>query len=192
MKTKLQSIRLDADTFAIVEKYQKILQTGSVNETIVRLIHAADGKEFVTIVPASTEIAHYKELSYFAGQLQKTKLLWNEIKSRLKLHRPLDPSDTDGVKEWTNNQIKIFRFFDECELLQRHYHALAALLSKTSIAELQQLQRAAVLVKEWAKDSQNYANKSKSPEEKRTYLEDKKSFEIVHETLTHLGVVTHI
>ena len=108
MKTKHITVRLDDETAAIVEKYQ--LQFGTkTSETISRLVRAADGEKFVSLV--STAVAHTDELSFFAGQLDKTKILWREIKSRLNAPRPIDPSDTAAIKQWHDDRQKIKKFY---------------------------------------------------------------------------------
>jgi hypothetical protein len=89
MKTKHLTAGLDDETAAIVEKYQAQFDT-QISETISRLIRAADGEKFIMVV--STSVAHTDELSFFAGQLDKVKTTWREIKSRLNAPRPITPS----------------------------------------------------------------------------------------------------
>ena len=110
VKAKHSSIRLDEETQAVIAKYQE--QHGgdiSASEAVKHLVQAADGKKFLTVI--SSSVAPHEELSFYAGQLEKTKLLWREVKSRLNAPRPLDPSDVAGLQQWRAERAKIQKFY---------------------------------------------------------------------------------
>lgn len=114
VKEKHSSIRLDAATLAIVQRHQgQFADSPSIGETIQRLVQAADEKKFLTVV--SSSLAPHEELSFFAGQLDKTKLLWREVKSRLNAPRPLDPTDAAGLKQWRDERARIQKFYTDCD-----------------------------------------------------------------------------
>lgn len=185
MKTKHLTVRLDDETAAIVEKYQAQFGT-QISETISRLIHAADGKKFVSVL--STSIAHTDELSFFAGRLEKLKLLWREVKSRLNAPHPVDPSDFAAIKQWQDDREKIKKFYAECDELWKQSYSLAAELTGISPEKLKQLNRAASLLKYWSDEYQKIVNQSKTAEEKKSNLQAKQNFDSVLEVLLHIGV----
>ena len=189
MKTKHLTVRLDDDTAAIVEKYQTQFGT-QISETISRLIRAADGEKFVSVL--STSVAHTDELSFFAGQLDKVKTTWREIKSRLNAPRPIDPADTDAIKQWRDDRVKIKKFYDDCEVLWQKSHALAAALTGISPENLQQMERAAGLLKSWSDEYQEIVARAKTAEEKKTNLQAKQDFDAVLAVLLRLGVNLNI
>lgn len=185
MKTQHITVRLDDDTAAIVKKNQALFGT-QISETISRLIHAADGKTFVSVL--STSVAHTDELSFFAGQLDKVKTTWREIKSRLNAPRPVDPDDTDAIKQWRDDRVKIKKFYEDCEALWQKSHALAAALTGISPENLQQMERAATLLKLRSDEYQEIAARAKTTEEKKTNLQAKQDFDAVLAVLLRLGV----
>jgi hypothetical protein len=185
VKAKHQSIRLDDATDAIVDKYQAQFGT-SRSQTILNLIQAADGKQFVAII--TSKMSHHEELSFFAGQLQKVKQLWSEIRSRLAVPRPFDRNDKVGLEKWRNDQAKIQKFYDECDALWNPMHSLCNVLTGISPENLLHLRQAAGLLKAWSKEYQQMAEVTKDPEEKRSYLESKKAFDIAFEAVQLLGI----
>ncbi len=185
MKTKHLTLRLDDKTAAIVEKFEK--QFGvTTSKTIERLIQAADGKQFVTVV--STALSHSEELSFFAGQLEKTKLLWREIKSRLNAPRPLDPGDDAALKQWRADRERIQKFYDECDTLWRKSHSLSEVLITASAEEWLNMQDVAFMLRAWIKEHQDAADKETNTEAKQTHLEIKAGFELLFAFLHRLGI----
>jgi len=185
MKTKHLTVRLDDETAAIVEKYQAQFGT-KTSETISRLIRAADGEKFVSVL--STSVAHSDELSFFAGQLEKTRILWREIKSRLNAPRPIDPADSEAMRQWGDDRKKIAKFYDECDALWRQSHALASLLTGCSPESFKELERTAGLLKSWAEEYQKYIDKSKNAEERNANLRMKNELLAALSVLVKLGV----
>jgi hypothetical protein len=185
MKTKHLTVRLDDETAAIVEKYQAQFGT-QTSETISRLIRAADGEKFVTVV--TTSIAHTDELSFFAGRLEKLKILWREVKSRLNAPRPVDPSDSDAINQWHADRQKIKTFYDECDALWRQSHALAAELTGVSADNLAKMERAAGLLKAWSDELQQKSGLSKDAEDRKINLRAKEDFDFVFEIIQRLGI----
>ena len=185
MKTKHLTVRLDDETAAIVEKYQTQFGT-KTSETISRLIRAADGEKFFSVL--STSIAHTDELSFFAGSVDKLKVLWREVKSRLNAPRPVDPSDSDAIKQWQDDREKIKKLYDDSDALWRQSHALAAELTGISLEKIQKLERVAALLKEWSATFQTNIDKSKSAEEKKVNLQAKQDFEAVSSVLLTIGI----
>ena len=179
------TLRLDDETNGIVEKYEK--QFGvTTSKTIERLIQAADGKQFVTVI--STALSHSEELSFFAGQLEKTKLLWREIKSRLNAPRPLDASDTDAVKQWRADRERIQKFYDECDTLWRQSHSLSAVLTTSSADEWSNMQGLASVLRRWSKECQDSADKETDPAIKKMNLKVKADIELASAFLHRLGI----
>lgn len=185
MKTKHITVRLDDEAAAIIEKYQAEFGT-KTSETISRLIQAADGKEFLSVI--STAISHTDELSFFAGQLDKTKMLWREIKSRLNAPRPIDPSDTEAIKQWREDRLKIKTFYDDCDALWRQSHALATELTKISSEQIQQMERAATVLKSWSDEYEQIAARSKNPDEKKHAIQAKEDFDAILAVLKRIGI----
>jgi hypothetical protein len=189
MKKKHTTIRLDTDTAAIVESYQKVWGT-QISETVSRLILAADGKESVIVV--STAVAKTNDLSYFAGRLDKVILLWREIKSRLNAPRPIDPDDYDAMNKWQEDREKIKMFYDDCRKLWQQSHALAADLSGISLSKFRQMEEAAIILKSWSDDYKEYAAEAINIEKKNGYLLVKRDLDTILAVLLRLGVKTNI
>lgn len=185
MKKKHLTLRLDDETSNIVEKYANQFDV-TTSKTIERLIQAADGKQFVAVV--STALSHSEELSFFAGQLEKTKLLWREIKSRLNAPRPLDPSDTDALKQWRADRDRIQKFYDECDTLWRKSHSLSAVLTTSSADEWSNMQSLASVLCRWIKECQESADKETDPAIKKMNLKVKADIESVSAFLHRLGI----
>ena len=186
MKTKHLTVRLDDETAAIVEKYQALFGGAKASETISRLIRAADGKTFVSVL--STSVAHTDELSFFAGRLDKLKILWREIKSRLNAPHPIDPDDLAAINQWRDNRVKIQQFYDECDALWQKRRGLATELTGISPDKLLQMERAASLLKSWTDEYQENAARSKNPDDKKAILQAKQDFETILAVLLHLGI----
>lgn len=185
MKIKHSSIRLDEATSAIVARYEE--QFGvSTNETIARLIQAADGKNFVTVL--STAASHREELSFFAGQLEKNRLHWRGIKSRLNAPRPIEPDDEAALNQWRDDRARIGKFYEDCNALWRHSFALSAIMTGMTIEELKDLQAVAYWVAYWAKEWEQRAAKAATQKEKETLLETKLVYERVVEAFHRLGI----
>ena len=185
VKPKHSSIRLDEATSAIVARYEK--QFGvSTNETIARLIQAADGKKFV--IALSTAVSQREELSFFAGQLEKNRLHWREIKSRLNAPRPIDPDDEAAMQQWRDDRARIEKFYEECNALWRHSFALSAIMTGMADEELKELQAVAYWVKHWAKEREQQAAKAATPKEKETLLGTKAVYERVVTAFHRLGI----
>ena len=187
MKPKHSSIRLDEATQAIVEKHQQQFgDTPSVSETVQRLIQAADGKKFVTVL--STSLAPHEELSFFAGQLDKTRMLWREIKSRLNAPRPLDQADTAALKQWREDRQKIEKFYVECDSLWKNARALSEILTKTAPSEWVVMQDAADKLKAWIEYYEGVAKKEADPARKQDSLTFVTECETIAALLHQLGV----
>ena len=185
MKTKHHTIRLDDETNAIVQKHQVQFGT-STSETIQRLIQAADGKHFVSVL--STTLSRSEDLSYFAGQLEKTRLLWREIKSRLNAPRPLDPNDAPAIKEWHDDRVRIQTFNDECKTLSEFSHSLLKSLTGTSHDNLVHMQKAAKFLHMWSRQYQQMGEHAKNPRQKEEALEAKEALDSVLAVLQRLGI----
>jgi len=187
MKKRHSSIRLDIATQEIVEKYR--LQFGesvSVNETVQRLIQAADDKKFVTVV--SSQLSHSEELAFLAGQLEKTKLLWREVKSRLQSPRPMDPNDEAALKQWRAEREKIGIFYKECDTLFRKARALSEVLTTTSADEWLNMQDLALQLHKWTQECQKAADKESNPAKRKAHLDYKMLYENVVVFLHRVGI----
>jgi hypothetical protein len=185
MKMKHLTVRLDDETAAIVEKYQAQFGT-QVSETISRLIRAADGEKFVSVI--STAVAHTEELSFFAGRIEKAKLLWREIKSRMAAPRPIDPNDTEAIKQWRADRQKFEKFYADCDELWRQSHALAAELTGISPTQFQQMQNAATFLNDCSDDYVKYIAKAKNSAERKEHMQNKQNIDAVLVVLNRLGV----
>jgi hypothetical protein len=185
MKTKHLTVRLDDETAAIVEKYQAQFGT-QISETISRLIRAADGEKFISVL--STSVVHTDDISFFAGQLEKTKLLWREIKSRLNAPRPIDPGDTDAIRQWREDRVKIEKFYVECDALWRSSHAVASLLTGMSPDIICNMRKTASLLKEWSREYTIIIEKCKTAEEKKANQRAKDDFDAVLALLQQFGI----
>jgi phage host-nuclease inhibitor protein Gam len=185
MKTKHLTVRLDDETAAIVEKYQAQLGT-QTSETISRLIRAADGEKFVSVI--STAVAHTEELSFFAGRIEKAKLLWREIKSRMAAPRPIDPNDTEAIKQWRTDRQKFEKFYADCDELWRQSHALAAELTGISSAQFQEMQHAANFLKVCSDDYVKGIARAKNSADRKEHMQNKQSIDSVLVVLNRLGV----
>jgi len=164
------SIRLDAATLAIVQKHQaQFADSPSIGETIQRLIQAADGKKFLTI--STSSIAPHEELSYYANQLEKTKLLWREVKSRLNAPRPIDPNDAVGLKQWRDERAKVQKFYSECDALWHKANSLSELLTGTTHYEWLNMEDLAMMFTEWEQEYQRAAAKETDPTKKQRHLD---------------------
>jgi hypothetical protein len=187
VKTKHSSIRLDEATFAIIEKYQEqFSDSPSVSLTVERLIQAADGKKFITIIPSS--LSHSEELSFFAGQLDKTRILWKDVRSRLAAPRPLDPNDLAGLKRWREDREKIERFHTECESLWGRAHSLSAVLTTTSPDEWLNMEDTAMLFSRWIQEHKKAADKATDPAVKKEQGQYKVLYENLVAFLHRIGV----
>jgi len=187
MKPKHSSIRLDEATQAIVENHQqKFGDAPSISETVQRMIQAADGKMFVSVL--STSVAPTEELSFYAGQLDKTRLLWREIKSRLNAPRPLDQTDTAALKQWREDRQKIEKFYVECDSLWKNARALAETLTKTSPAEWAVMQEAADKLKNWIDYYEGLAKKESDPASKQENLSYVAECKAIVALLHRLGI----
>ena len=169
VKAKHSSIRLDEETQAIIAKYQA--QHGgdiSASEAVKQLVQAADGKKFLTVI--SSSLAPHEELSFYAGQLEKTKLLWREVKSRLNAPRPLDPSDTDGLNQWRAERAKIQAFYSGCDALWHKAHSLSALLTGTTQDDWLNMEDLAMVFVRWEKEYAQALTKTTDPAKRQEYL----------------------
>jgi hypothetical protein len=185
MKLRHLTIRLDETTCAIIEKYGAQFGT-KTSETVERLIQAADGKNFLTLI--STAVARPDELSFLAGQLVKVRLLWREVKSRLNVPRPLDSSDTAAVSQYQTDRARIETFYKESTVLQNNSQALCALMTAITQAELKQMQTVAFLAQEWVKDIQTKAAQTDNAKERSDLLESQKPYTQVVEVFHRLGI----
>jgi len=185
MKTKHLTVRLDDETAAIVEKYQAQFGT-QTSETISRLIRAADGEKFVTVV--TTSIAHTEELSFFAGRVEKLKMVWRELKSRLAAPRPIDPNDTDAINQWRAEREKIAKFYDDCTTLWNACHSICGKLTGLSTADLEKIQKVLASLSSWSSEYEKNAKLTKTQDEKNSYLSAKKDFDVVIDFLKQLGI----
>jgi hypothetical protein len=133
------------------------------------LIQAADGKKFLTVV--SGAMAPHEELSFYAGQLEKTKLLWREVKSRLNAPRPLDPNDAAGLKQWRDERVKIQKFYADCDALWRKAHSLSEVLTATSNDEWVNMQDLAMMFAQWEGEYAKAAVKETDPAKRQRNLD---------------------
>jgi hypothetical protein len=169
VKTKHSSIRLDEETQAIIAKYQE--QHGgdiSASDAVKHLVQAADGKKFLTVI--SSTLAPHEELSFFAGQLEKTKLLWREVKSRLNAPRPLDPNDAAGLKQWRDERAKIQKFYSDCDSLWRKAYSLSEVLTGTSVDDWVNMEDLAMVLANAEQDYAKAAEKETDPVKQKDLL----------------------
>ena len=170
MKAKHSSIRLDEETQAVIAKYQA--QHGgdiSASEAVKQLVQAADGKKFLTVI--SSSLAPHEELSFYAGQLEKTKFLWREVKSRLNAPRPLDPNDEDSVKQWRDERAMIQKFYLDCDVLLHKAYSLSELLTVTTSDDWLNMEKLAAQFTQWEKEYEKAAAKETDPAKKKLHLE---------------------
>lgn len=187
MKEKHSSIRLDAATLEIIQKYQQQFGNDiSVTETVQRLIQAADGKNFLTVV--SSAMAPTEELSYFAGQLEKTKLLWREVKSRLNAPRPLDPNDAAGLKQWRDERAKIQKFYSDCDALWHKAFTLSETLTGTTQTEWLNMEDLAMLFAQWEKEYEKAAAKETNPAKRQQHLDYQTLYKNLLAFLRRVGI----
>ena len=186
-KNKQASLRLDAEAQAIVERFKLLFgDTVSENETVQRLIKAADDQKFVTVV--TSRVASPEELSFLAGQIDRAKILWREIKSRLNAPRPLDQSDVAAVKQWRDDRLKIARFYQESDSLWQKARAMSDMLTETSPAEWEKMQNVANQMRRWADHYQTAAATETNSEEKQRKLEFVAGCQAVLEFFVRLGI----
>jgi hypothetical protein len=187
VKETHSSIRLDAATLAIVQKHQaQFGDAPSIGETIQRLVQAADGKQFLTVV--STSVAPHEELSFFAGQLEKTKLLWREVKSRLNAPRPLDPNDVAGLKQWRDERAKIQRFYADCDALWHKAHSLSELLTETSRDDWVNMEDLAMLFTQWEQEYAKAAAKETDPAKRKNHQDYQTLYQNLLAFLRRVGI----
>ena len=170
MKTKHSSIRLDEETQVIIAKYQE--RHGgdiSASEAVKQLVQASVGKNFLSVV--SSSLAPHEELSYYANQLEKTKLLWREVKSRLNAPRPLDPNDAVGLKQWRDERAKVQKFYSECDALWHKANSLSELLTGTTHYEWLNMEDLAMMFTEWEQEYQRAAAKETDLTKKQRHLD---------------------
>jgi len=170
VKAKHSSIRLDEETQAVIAKYQA--QHGgniSASEAVKQLVQAADGKKFLTVI--SSSLAPHEELSFYAGQLEKTKFLWREVKSRLNAPRPLDPNDEDSVKQWRDERALIQKFYLDCDVLWHKAYSLSELLTVTTSDDWLSMEKLAAQFTQWEKEYEKAAAKEIDPAKKKLHLE---------------------
>lgn len=187
MKTKHSSIRLDEETQAVIAKYME--QHGgdiSASDAVKQLIQAADGKKFLTVV--SSAMAPHEELSFYAGQLEKTKLLWREVKSRLNAPRPLDPNDSAGLKQWRDERAKIQRFYADCDALWQKAHSLSELLTGTPHDDWVNMEDLAMLFTQWEKEYEKAAAKETNPAKKQQHLDYQTLYKNLLAFLRRVGI----
>jgi hypothetical protein len=185
MKTKHTNIRLDDETAAIIEKYQ--VQFGTkTSETIARLIKAADGAKFVTVI--SSTVSHGNQIAHLAGQLEKAKYFFREIKSRLNVPPPIDPGDASTMKLWNDQRQKIKQFYDECDTLWKFTHSVTGTMLGTTLQEIHEMQAAAALLTKWSDEYKKIIADSKNSNEKTTYSDAIHNFESVLTVLHRLGI----
>lgn len=181
------SIRLDAATLAIVQKHQALFADApSIGETIQRLVQAADGKKFLTI--ATSSIAPHEELSYYANQLEKTKLLWREVKSRLNAPRPLDPKDEAGLKQWRDERALILKFYTDCNALWNRAFTLSETLTATTHEEWQNMEDLAMLFTEWEQEYAQAIVKETDPAKKQRHLDYQTLYQNLLAFLRRVGI----
>ena len=170
VKEKHSSIRLDAATLAIVQKHQaQFADSPSIGETIQRLVQAADGQKFLTVV--SSSLAPHEGLSFFAGRLENLKILWREVRSRLNAPRPLDPNDAAGLKQWRDERAKIQKFYTDSDALWRKAHSLSEVLTATSTDDWVNMEDLAMMFAQWEKESEKAAVKETDPAKRQRQLD---------------------
>jgi hypothetical protein len=187
VKTKHSSIRLDEETQAIIAKYQE--QHGgdiSASDAVKHLVQAADGKKFLTVI--SSTLAPHEELSFFAGQLEKTKLLWREVKSRLNAPRPLDPNDAAGLKQWRDERAKIQKFYSDCDSLWHKAYSLSEVLTATSIDDWVNMEDLAMVLANAEQDYAKAAEKETDPSKKKQLLAYQALYQNLLAFLLRLGI----
>ena len=188
MKKTHFTIRFSDETDAIIKKYQEQFGTER-SETIERLIQAADGKQFVTVVTSS--VSRVEELSYFSSQLDKTKTLWREIKSRLNAPRPIDPRDVEAINQWRADREKIKKFYSECDALWKLFHSLTATLAGATLDDIHKMQQVLELLSSWAAEYKKAMNQKTNLQEKESIAKAVRDIECVISLLNRLGVKTN-
>ena len=187
VKTKHSSIRLDEETQTIIAEYQE--RHGgdiSASEAVKQLVQASVGKNFLSVV--SSSLAPHEELSYYANQLEKTKLLWREVKSRLNAPRPLDPKDVVGLKQWRDERALILKFYTDCNALWERAFTLSETLTTTTHEEWLEMEELAMMFTEWEQEYAQAAVKETNPAKKQRHLDYRKLYLNLLAFLRRIGV----